>query len=161
MRNEYLSREPIEEGLNIPVSVWQEIEDYYDESEKKALEYLLLIGRYCFYGDEPDEETTSRDVLRSMRALIPHIDNQRARYRKAKAGGKGNSVISDDEFIKLLKSKKWSSQAEVGRELNISRQAISQKLKKLGVTLQGEPVATNVPEPVDVAAKYLDSIIQE
>lgn len=164
MRNEYLSREPIEEGLNIPVSVWQEIEDYYDESEEKALEYLLLIGRYCFYGDEPDEETTSRDVLRSMRALIPHIDNQRARYRKAKAGGKGNSVVSDEDFIKLLKSKQWSSQAEVGRELNISRQAISQKLKKLGVTLRGEPVTaqqtTTTSEPVDVAAKYLDSIIQ-
>ena len=164
MRNEYLSREPIEEGLNIPVSVWQEIEDYYDESAEKALEYLLLIGRYCFYGDEPNEETTSRDVLRSMRALIPHIDNQRARYRKAKAGGKGNSVVSDEDFIKLLKSKQWSSQAEVGRELNISRQAISQKLKKLGVTLRGEPVTvqqtTTTPEPVDVAAKYLDSIIQ-
>ena len=164
MRNEYLSREPIEEGLNIPVSVWQEIEDYYDESAEKALEYLLLIGRYCFYGDEPDEENTSRDVLRSIRALIPHIDNQRARYRKAKAGGKGNSVVSDEDFIKLLKSKEWSSQAEVGRELNISRQAISQKLKKLGVTLRGEPVTvqqtTTAPEPTTVAAKYLDSIIQ-
>lgn len=163
MRNEYLSREPIEEGLNIPVSVWQEIEDYYDESAEKALEYVLAIGRYCFYGDEPEEEKTSRDVLRSMRALIPHIDNQRARYRKAKAGGKGNSVIADNEFIDLLKSKQWASQAEVARELGISRQAISQKLKKLGVTLRGEQVTptqtnTTIP-PNQVVAKHLDSII--
>lgn len=165
MRNEYLSREPIEEGLNIPVSVWQEIEDYYDESEEKALEYLLAIGRYCFYGDEPDEETTSRDVLRSMRALIPHIDNQRARYRKAKAGGKGNSIITDDKFVELLKSKEWASQAEVARELGVSRQAISQKLKKLGVTLRGEqlsPTPTNITvPPTQTTAKYLDSIISD
>ena len=160
MRNEYLNREPIEEGLNIPVSVWQEIEDYYDESEQKALEYILLIGRYCFFGDEPNEETTSRDVLRSIRALIPHIDNQRMRYRKAKLGGKGNSVMSDEEFIKNLKENNYKTQADAGRAIGISRQAVGQKLKKLGVSLSGYPLSTNTTQS-SVPKKHLDSVLQQ
>lgn len=159
MRNEYLNREPIEEGLNIPVSVWQEIEDYFDESKDKALEYILLIGRYCFYGDEPNPETTSRDVLRSVRALIPHIDNQRMRYRKAKLGGKGNSIMSDEEFIKNLQENNYKTQADAGRAIGISRQAIGQKLKKLGVSLSGAPLNTHSTEQIPVSKKHLDSVM--
>lgn len=159
MKNEYLSREPIEEGLNIPVSVWQEVEDYYDENPDKALEYLLSIGRYCFYGDEPNEEATSRDVLRSLRALIPHIDNQRIRYRKAKLGGKGNGVMSDEEFIRNLQENNYKTQADAGRAIGISRQAIGQKLKKLGVTLQGTPLTQHTITPQESVKKHLDSVL--
>lgn len=141
MRNEYLSREPIEDGLNIPVSVWQEIEDYWDEDPNKALQYLMAMGRYCFYGDEPNNDTTSRDVVRSVKALIPHIDAQRMRYRKAKEGGKANASLSDTEFIELLQSTEFKSQAEVARTIGVTRQAISQRLKSLGVTLRGEKVS--------------------
>ena len=159
MKNEYLSREPIEDGLNIPVSVWQEIEDYWDENPEKALQYLMAMGRYCFYGDEPNEETTSRDVIRSVKALFPHIDNQRMRYRKAKEGGKAHSTISDEELIDLLQTNAFKSQAEVARSLGITRQAVSQRLKRLGITLQG--LATTKPDvsTLDSAKKRLDSVM--
>ena len=163
MRNEYLSREPIEDGLNIPVSVWQEIEDYWDENPEKALQYLMAMGRYCFYGDEPNEETTSRDVIRSLKALIPHIDAQRMRYRKAKEGGKTHSVISDEELIELLQNNSFKSQADVARTIGVSRQAISQRLKRLGVTLRGiSAIETINPLPVNNAEsvkKRLDSVL--
>ena len=150
MRNEYLSREPIEEGFNIPVSVWQEIEDYWDEEPSKALEYLMAIGRYCFYGDEPNEETIGRDVLRSVRAQIPLIDNQRIRYRKAKGGGKSYNKIDDETFLSVLESRIWETQADLARELQISRQAVSQRLKRMGRTLNShtETTTQTTPSPV-------------
>lgn len=167
MRNEYLSREPIEEGLNIPVSVWQEIEDYWDEEPLKALQYIMAVGRYCFFGDEPTEETTNRDVLRSVKAQLPLIDKQRIRYRKAQEGGKSNRVVSDEEFIELLESRKWSSQAELGRELGISRQAISQRLKRMGRSLAATqpttPVTTtptNTTPATEIVRNHLSKIIE-
>lgn len=157
MSSEYLSREPIEDGLNIPASVWQEIEDYWDESPDKALQYLMAMGRYCFYGEEPNMETTSRDVVRSLRALIPHIDAQRSRYRKAKEGGKANATLSDEEFVELLQSTAFKSQAEVARTIGVSRQAISQRLKSMGIALDGTP---NTPtQNLDSAKRRLDSVM--
>ena len=133
--NEFLEREPLDIGLLIQPSIWHKIEDYYDEDPNKAFAFLLLYGRYHFYGAEPSEfaDIFPRDVIRDVNGERALIEGHIVKYQKAVEGGRKSRTISDAEFIEMIESGRYSTQGEIAEEIGITKQAVSQRMKKLGI----------------------------
>lgn len=133
--NEFLEREPLDVGLIIQPSIWHKIEDYYDEDPNKAFAFLLLYGRYHFYGAEPSEfaDIFPRDVIRDVNGERALIEGHIVKYQKAVEGGKRSKKITDEDFIEMIESGRYSTQGEIAEEIGITKQAVSQRMKKLGI----------------------------
>ena len=110
--NPFLEREPLQVALLIQPSIWQKVEDYFDEDPNKALAFLMLIGRYHFFGAEPLEFMGDfpRDTIRDANAERPLIDAHICKYQKAKEGGKATAKVSDEEFTRMIKEGNFSTQ---------------------------------------------------
>lgn len=129
-----MEQERIAEGFMLYASMWEEYEEMYNDDPALAAEYLRALGRYNFYGEEyKGPIPTIRYIMKTQMELI---DNQRIRYNKAVKGGKGNNSITDEELIDAVNSGEYASQAELGRAFGVSRQAINQRMRKLGLELR-------------------------
>lgn len=131
----FLDKEPLQVALLLHPSNWEKVEDYYDEDPNKALAYLMMIGRYHFYKEEPSNFAGifPRDTIRDANAERPLLDAKVEKYEKSAKGGKANNKVSDEEFVKIVESDEFSTQEEIANALNVSKQAVSQRLKKLGI----------------------------
>ena len=131
----FLDKEPLQVALLLHPSNWQKVEDYYDEDPNKALAYLMMIGRYHFYREEPSSFVGifPRDTIRDANAERPLLDAKVEKYEKSAKGGKASNKVSDEEFVKMIGSEEFSTQEEIANALNVSKQAVSQRLKKLGI----------------------------
>lgn len=131
----FLDKEPLQVALLLHPSNWVKVEDYYDEDPNKALAYLMMIGRYHFYGTEPSDfvGVFPRDTIRDANAEKPLLDAKVEKYEKSIKGGKASNKISDQEFVKIVESDEFSTQEEIAQHLGISKQAVSQRMKKLGI----------------------------
>ena len=162
MSNPFLDKEPLQIALLIQPSIWQKIEDYYDEEPTKALAYLLMIGRYHFYNEEPSnfEGVFSRDTIRDANAERPLIDAHIEKYVKATEGGKSSNRFSDGELLRLLEEHSFSTQEEIANLLGVSKQAISQRLKKLGIEWRAIKSKSTIPIPIeDFIAKNKSTLL--
>ena len=129
-----MEQERIAEGFMLYASMWEEYEEMYNDDPALAAEYLRALGRYNFYGEEyKGPIPTIRYIMKTQMELI---DNQRIRYNKAVKGGKGGAAITDEELIDAVNSGEYASQAELGRAFGVSRQAINQRMRKLGLELR-------------------------
>jgi len=132
---------PRTDGVVVYASWWSEIEDLVEHGDNElALEMLLALGRYGFYGEE--YEGSIGEVRRSVISKAPLMDRQINRYSAAAKGGKASNKVSDDQIVEAVQSGQYGSNAELGRALGISGQAVGQRLKKLGLSLR-EPVLPN------------------
>lgn len=132
--------ERIADGFMIYASMWDEYEEMYNDDPALAAEYLRALGRYNFYGEEYSGEY--REIRYIMKTQMELIDNQRIRYNKAVKGGKGNNVFTDDELRAAIASGKYTSKAELGRAFGVSRQAVAQRMSRLGLELSvAQPIA--------------------
>ena len=129
-----MEQERIAEGFMLYASMWEEYEEMYNDDPTLAAEYLRALGRYNFYGEEyKGPIPTIRYIMKTQMELI---DNQRIRYNKAVKGGKSGNSITDEELIDAVNSGEYASQAELGRAFGVSRQAINQRMRKLGLELR-------------------------
>lgn len=123
---------PQEEGILIYNTWWQEIEDFMNDGEPQlALEMLLAIGRYCFYGEE--YTGTIGEIRRNMKTKMYQIDKQRGKYQSAHKGGRNSCAITDEELLTAVNSGEFTSRAEIGRQYGITGAAVGQRMKKLGL----------------------------
>lgn len=133
--NEFLEKECLQVALLLHPSNWEKVEDYFDEDPNKALAYLMMIGRYHFYKTEPTDfmGVFPRDTIRDVNSERPLIDAHIEKYVKATNGGKATNKISDEKFLQMIESDEFSTQEEIANAIGISKQAVSQRLKKLGI----------------------------
>lgn len=136
---------PLTDGFVLYSSWWQEIEDLVENGETAiALELLLALGRYGFYGEEYTGNIG--EVRRSVMSKLVSIDNQQARYQASAKGGRGGNRVSDQELTDAVMSGQYVSNAELGRAFGVSGQAIGQRLRKLGLSLKTKVSAVDLSD---------------
>lgn len=121
---------PSEENFIVQWSDWAVLEDMvFRGNEKEALEFILSLGRYNFFGEEYSGEN---DLIRyQLMQRSVGIDNTKIKYQQAKNGGKANAKVSDEELWDAWQSGQYRSKAELGRQFGITGQAVGQRLKKI------------------------------
>lgn len=123
----------VETGFLIYETWWEEFEDMYADEPQLALEFILALGRYNFYGKEYDG--TVSEIRRQMKSKMRTIDEQRIRYKQSVGGGKTYNRVPDDKIIDAVVSGRFRSKAEIGRQFGITGQSVGQRMAKLGLTL--------------------------
>ena len=121
---------PSEDNFIIQWSDWAVLEDMiYRRKQDEALEFMLALGRYNFFGEEYEG---SSDAIRwQLMQRSVQIDTTKIKYQQAKNGGKGNCKVSDEELWEAWTSGEFRSKAELGRHFGITGQAVGQRLKKI------------------------------
>ena len=129
----YDESEKCADGFLLYYSTYCAIEEILQEDRDpdSALETFIALCRYNFYGEEYNG--TNRITRALFRTERQHIDNQRAKYSKAKQGGRAGERIPFETILQTIATGQYTTLSAVGEALGTSGQNIGKRLKGRGM----------------------------